>query len=64
MSIKYYAHFLLNERTRRSMSEYRGVVEVNCTPPCGDLRDAASVLAKNFECDSKDIKVLGWSRLQ
>jgi hypothetical protein len=64
MSIKYYAHFLLSERTPRSMSEYRGVVELNRALPYDDLRDAASVLAKKLECNSKDIKVLGWSRLQ
>jgi hypothetical protein len=29
----------------------------------GDMKEAASVLAKNFECESKDIKVLQWSRL-
>jgi hypothetical protein len=45
------------------MSEFRGVVEVNRVMPRGDLREAASVLAKNFECESKDIKVLQWSRL-
>ncbi len=63
MSIKYYTHFLLQERAPKGMSEFRGVVEVNRTLLRGDLREAASVLAKNFECDTKDIKVLQWSRL-
>ena len=59
MSIKYYAHFVLRERM--PLSEYRGVIEVNRVRD--DMQDAASILAKNFECDSKDIKVLHWSRL-
>lgn len=63
MSIKYYTHFLLQERPPRGMSEFRGVVEVSRVLPRGDLKEAASVLAKNFECDTQDIKVLQWSRL-
>jgi hypothetical protein len=61
MSIKYYAHFILRERM--PLSEYRGVIEVNRASPYADMRAAASILAKNFECDSKDITVLHWSRL-
>ncbi len=63
MSIKYYTHFLLQERSPKGMSEFRGVVEVSRVLNRGDLKEAASVLAKNFECESKDIKVLQWSRL-
>ncbi len=63
MSIKYYTHFLLQERTPRGMSEFRGVVEVSKVLARNDLKEAATVLAKNFECESKDIKVLQWSRL-
>lgn len=63
MSIKYYTHFLLQESTPRGMSEFRGVVEVSRVLARNDLKEAATVLAKNFECESKDIKVLQWSRL-
>jgi hypothetical protein len=63
MSIKYYTHFLLQERPPRGMSEFRGVVEVSRVLSRGDLKEAASVLATNFECDTQDIKVLQWSRL-
>jgi hypothetical protein len=63
MSVKYYTHFLLDETTPRGMSEFRGVVEVNKVMKRGDLKEAAAVLAKNFECESRDIKVLQWSRL-
>ncbi len=63
MSIKYYTHFLLQERSPKGMSEFRGVVEVSRVLQRHDLKEAATVLAKNFECESKDIKVLQWSRL-
>ena len=63
MSIKYYTHFLLQERAPKGLSEFRGVVEVDRVLARGDMKEAASVLAKNFECESKDIKVLQWSRL-
>jgi len=63
MSVKYYTHFLLQEAKPKGMSEYRGVVEVNRAMRRGDLKEAASVLARNFECESRNIKVLQWSRL-
>jgi hypothetical protein len=63
MSVKYYTHFLLDETTPKGMSEFRGVVEVSRVMKRGDLKEAAAVLAKNFECESRDIKVLQWSRL-
>jgi hypothetical protein len=63
MNIKYYTHFLLREQTPRGMSEFRGVVEVSRVLARNDMKEAATVLAKNFECESKDIKVLQWSRL-
>ena len=63
MSIKYYTHFLLQERSPKGISEFRGVVEVDRVLSRGDLKEAATVLAKNFECESKDIKVLQWSQL-
>ncbi len=62
-TIKYYTHFLLQERLAQGLNEFRGVVEVNRMLPRGDMREAAAVLARNFECDSRDIKVLQWSRL-
>ena len=62
-SVKYYTHFLLQETTPKGMSEFRGVVEVSRTLKRGDVKEAAAVLARNFECESRDIKVLQWSRL-
>jgi hypothetical protein len=63
MSVKYYTHFLLQEDKPKGLSEFRGVVEVSRTMRRGDLKEAAAVLARNFECESRDIKVLQWSRL-
>ena len=67
MSIKYYTHFLMQERQAEAiaqgLSEFRGVVEVNRGMRRGDFKEAAKVLARNFECDVRDIKILQWSRL-
>lgn len=71
MSVKYYTHFLMQEgkaeavaqSVNQGLSEFRGVVEVNRGMRRADFREAAKVLARNFECDVSDIKVLQWSRL-
>lgn len=63
MSAKYYTHFLYEEPAPKGLSEFRGVVEVNRTLNRGDLREAAAILARNFACQTSDIKVLQWSRL-
>jgi len=63
MSIKYYTHFLMQEHSPKGVSEFRGIVELNRVLVHDDLKEAAAVLARNFECDTRDIKVLQWSRL-
>jgi len=63
MSTKYYTHFLYEESAPKGLSEFRGVVEVNRVLKRGDFREAAAVLARNFSCNSNNIKVLQWSRL-
>jgi hypothetical protein len=71
MSVKYYTHFLMQEAQVREaakeavkgLSEFRGVVEINRDMRRGDFREAARVLARNFECEAGDIKILQWSRL-
>ena len=62
MSIKYYTHFVLREGTPRCTREFRGVVELNSTLSRGDSQ-AVAVLARSFECKSKYIILLHWSRL-
>jgi hypothetical protein len=63
MSVKYYTHFVLHERTPRCTREFRGVVELNSAVSRGDSRQAVAMLARTFECKSKDILLLQWSRL-
>lgn len=63
MSTKYYTHFLYEESEPKGLSEFRGVVEVNKQLRRGDFREAAALLARNFQCEMSDIKVLQWSRL-
>jgi hypothetical protein len=64
MSIKYYTHFRLKESTPGVLTEYRGVVELSRALSRSDSKAAAGILARNFECESRDVSVLQWSRLQ
>lgn len=63
MNIKYYTHFVLREPMPTGVNEFRGVVELNRAVTQGDSKQAAAVLAKNFECESKNITILQWARL-
>jgi hypothetical protein len=63
LSVKYYTHFVLREPMQTGMSEFRGVVELDRAVSRGDSTQAAAVLAKNFDCQSKDIRILLWVRL-
>jgi hypothetical protein len=63
MSVKYYTHFVLHEPMPTCMSEFRGVIELSNALSRGDSKQAAAVLAKTLECESKDITILQWSRL-
>jgi hypothetical protein len=63
MAIKYYTHFILREPTPTGVNTFFGVVELNRAVSQGDSKQAAAVLAKNFECQSKDITILQWARL-
>jgi hypothetical protein len=64
MSIKYYAHFLVDEPDPRGLQEYRGVVELD-GPPRADreLREATRIIAHNMGIAAREVKVLQWSRL-
>ena len=65
MSIKYYAHFLVDEPDPRGLQEYRGVVELDGQPRRDgrELRDVALIIARNMGRQSRDVKVLQWARL-
>jgi hypothetical protein len=65
VSIKYYAHFLLDEPDPRGLQEYRGVVELDGAPRRGgrELREAAQIIASNMGRQLREVKVLQWARL-
>jgi hypothetical protein len=64
MSIKYYAHFLVEQPDPRGLQEYRGVVELDGQPRQGrEHREAVRIIARNFGRSQQDVKVLQWSRL-
>ena len=64
MSIKYYAHFLVEQLEPRGMQEYRGVVELDGLPRQGrEYKEAVRIIARNFGRSQQDVKVLQWSRL-
>ena len=64
MTIKYYAHFLVEQLEPRGMQEYRGVVELDGLPRQGrEYKEAVRIIARNFGRSQQDVKVLQWSRL-
>jgi hypothetical protein len=65
MSIKYYAHFLVDEPDPRGLQEYRGVVELDALPQRSgrELREAALIIARNMGRHMREVKVLQWARL-
>jgi hypothetical protein len=63
MSVKYYTHFVLRERMPTDVTEFRGVIDLDRAVSRADRKQAAAVLAKTFECESKNITILQWSRL-
>ncbi len=64
MSVKYYAHFLVEEPDPRGLQEYRGVVELDQQPQPGrNMREAVAIIARNFGRRTRDVKVLQWARL-
>jgi hypothetical protein len=64
MSIKFYAHFLLEQPQPRGLEEFRGVVELDDQPrPGRGTREAERIIARNFGRATQDVKVLQWSRL-
>lgn len=64
MSAKYYTQFILTDATYRDGNEFSGVVELS-QPMDGDSdrRDIEAVLARNFDLDRGDVKLVSWSRL-
>ncbi|MEO7773311.1 MAG: hypothetical protein ABIT36_02840 [Steroidobacteraceae bacterium] len=64
MSSKYYAHFVADAVETPHAGEYTGVVEL--TRPLrreAEFKELRAVLARNFDLDSDDIRILHWARL-
>jgi hypothetical protein len=64
MASKYYAHFVAESPSAGGSGEYTGVVEVQ-TPlrKNRETRELRSVLARNFDLSSDEIRILQWARL-
>jgi len=64
MSAKYYTHFVSQETDALTYDEYHGVVELNTrSQRIADEREIAQVLARSFDLEEDEIKVLQWQRL-
>ena len=64
MSIKFYAHFLVEQPQPRGLEEFRGVVELDAQPRNGrGDREAQRIIARNFGRSQQDVRVLQWARL-
>ena len=64
MSIKFYAHFLVEQPQPRGLEEFRGVVELDGQPrPGRGTKEAERIIARNFGRSAQDVRVLQWARL-
>ena len=65
MSNKYYTHFVTAAEQARNSNEWCGVVELEkpIEHRQGGARELRQLLARNFELDSKEIRILHWARL-
>jgi hypothetical protein len=64
MSAKYYTQFKLTDATYRGGNEFSGVIELS-EPMNGnsDKRDIEAVLARNFDLNRDEVKLVSWSRV-
>ncbi len=64
MSAKYYTQFILTDATYRGGNEFSGVVELS-QPMEGNsnCRDIEAALARNFDLNRNEVKLVSWSRL-
>jgi hypothetical protein len=64
MAVKYYTHFIAQERGAMDYNEYRGVVELRgARGRISEDREIAQVLARSFDLQEDDIRVLQWTQL-
>jgi hypothetical protein len=66
MGVKYYTHFVLTgEAVEGSDQEFSGIVEVNRpTEHSYETKEIEALLARNFDLNSNDVRLINWSRLQ
>jgi hypothetical protein len=66
MGVKYYTHFVLTgEAVEGSDQEFSGIVEVNrATESSYETKEIEALLARNFDLNSNDVRLINWSRLQ
>jgi len=66
MGVKYYTHFVLTgDSVDDDEQEFSGVVEVNKPTDTGyEVGDIEALLAKNFDLQSRHVKLINWARLQ
>ncbi len=64
MSAKYYTQFVLTDANYRGGNEFSGVIELS-QPMDGetDRRDIEAVLARNFDLNRNEVRLVSWSRL-
>lgn len=64
MSSRYYAHFIAEADEAGLDGEYSGVVELSAPlKACREPRELRLLLARNFELDAEDIRILNWAVL-
>jgi hypothetical protein len=64
MSAKYYTQFILTDARYRGGNEFSGVVELSRPMEGGsDTRDIEAALARNFDLNRNEVKLVSWSRL-
>jgi hypothetical protein len=64
MSSRYYAHFIAEADEGGLDGEYSGVVELSAPlKPAREPRELRLLLARNFELDAEDIRILNWAVL-
>jgi hypothetical protein len=66
MGVKYYTHFVLTgEVEEGSDQEFSGVVEVNqATERRFETQEIEALLARNFDIESGEVRLINWARLQ
>lgn len=66
MGVKYYTHFVLTSAEHgEAEQEFSGVVEVSkATDEMYERADIEALLARNFDFQVGDLRLINWARLQ